>query len=659
MRSPKATALVALIVSAAFTLGGATPGMADPGDSPPPTAGGLVETNHTNLAGDGIQNLGSGLAWLDEINLYRVAAGLDPVVEEPAWTAALMAHLNYLNFTPWEYFTGEYANRHRENPASPYYTPEGDQAGRSSNLVQSWFGLPEAVTLIDTWLTAPFHGVGILRPDLKKVAFASSGGWAGLNVGQGLEWSGPTSTPVLFPGPGVSTNLTEWPGLESPNPLETCGWGQIPFGGRVGTAIIAMLPQDPAVGLTATLVADNGPDFSTAAGSLCRVDMHTYFSSDPVYGPTGASILAGGDHPVFLIAAQPLTWSRYHVTVSQPGQPDISWSFVGTPPYQPAAGEAVVLHVTDSGADTVIGNLTVTEPGWSGFTTVYPCLEGRPLASNNNYVLGQTIPNLVVAKPDANGDVCLYTSAAAHLIWDQVGETSAFATHAPTRLVDTRQTGKLPAGGVQVVHVTDSGADTVIGNLTVTEPSGAGFTTVYPCLEGRPVASNNNYVAGQTIPNLVVAKPDADGDICLYTSTPAHLIWDQVAETDAFATHGATRLVDTRQTGKLPAGGFRVVHVSDGPQTVIGNLTVTEPAGAGFTTVYPCLEGRPLASNNNYVSGETIPNLVMARSDANGDVCLYTSTSAHLIWDQVAETGAFDTHLAQRLIDTRLPAGRL
>ena len=437
--------MVALIVSAALTLGRATPAMADPEDSPPPTTGGLVETDYTNLAGDGVQNLGSGPAWLDEINLYRVAAGLDPVVEEPSATVALMAHLNYLNFTPWEFFTGEYANRHRENPASPYYTPEGDQAGRSSNLVGSWFGLPEAVTLIDTWLTAPFHGVGILRPDLKKVAFASSGGWAGLNVGQELEWTGPTSTPVLFPGPGMSTNLTEWPGLESPNPLETCGGARFRSAAgsdgnhRHAAAGPGRWPdRDPGGGRQLV------HDFSTAASSLCRVDMHTYLSSDPVYGPTGASILAGGDHPVFLIAAQPLTWSRYHVTISQPGQPDISWSFVGTPPHQPAAGETVVLHVTDSGAATVIGNLTVTEPGWSGFTTVYPCRKGRPLASNNNYVSWPDDPEPGVVQAGRQRGRLLCTPRRRHPpdLGPGRGRPARLSTHAPTRLVDTRQTGK-------------------------------------------------------------------------------------------------------------------------------------------------------------------------------------------------------------------------
>jgi hypothetical protein len=82
---------------------------------------------------------------------------------------------------------------------------------------------------------------------------------------------------------------------------------------------------------------------------------------------------------------------------------------------------------------------------------------------------------------------------------------------------------------------------------------------------------------------------------------------------------------------------------------------VTEPVAAGYTTAYPCLEGRPTASNNNYVKGQTVPNFVAVRPDANGDICVYTSNSAHLIWDQVAETGAFTAHNAVRFYDTRAP----
>ena len=41
-----------------------------------------------------------------------------------------------------------------------------------------------------------------------------------------------------------------------------------------------------------------------------------------------------------------------------------------------------------------------------------------------------------------------------------------------------------------------------------------------------PTASNLNLMAGQTAPNLVIAKPASDGTVCLYTDAGTHLIAD-------------------------------------------------------------------------------------------------------------------------------------
>ena len=68
-------------------------------------------------------------------------------------------------------------------------------------------------------------------------------------------------------------------------------------------------------------------------------------------------------------------------------------------------------------------------------------------------------------------------------------------------------------------------AAAVVLNVTVTEPVAAGFVTVFPCGE-RPLASNVNVVAGQTVPNLVVVPVSAAGTVCVFTSQPAHLLAD-------------------------------------------------------------------------------------------------------------------------------------
>jgi hypothetical protein len=167
-------------------------------------------------------------------------------------------------------------------------------------------GGTDGVQNVRAWLSAPFHGVSMLRAQLKTVAYAADPvtGLAGLNVSSGLDYTIPAPTsPVLFPGPGMTTNLMNYTGNELPSPLETCGWQESGWGTGIGLPLMVQLPETPVAGITATLVADNGPDFSTANGTLCVVDEHTFRTTDTVYGSTGRAILQGYK-AVFLIPAR-------------------------------------------------------------------------------------------------------------------------------------------------------------------------------------------------------------------------------------------------------------------------------------------------------------------------------------------------------------------
>jgi hypothetical protein len=65
------------------------------------------------------------------------------------------------------------------------------------------------------------------------------------------------------------------------------------------------------------------------------------------------------------------------------------------------------------------------------------------------------------------------------------------------------------------------------------------------------------------------------------------------------------------------------------------NVTVVDGranAFGGFVTVFPC-GTRPDASNLNFVSGQTVPNAVIAPVSASGTVCLYVYGTAHLLVD--------------------------
>jgi hypothetical protein len=324
-------------------------------------------------------------------------------------------------------------------------------------------------------------------------------------------------------------------------------------------------------------------------------------------------------------------------------------------------GSVTVLPVAGLGgvpgdAAAVALNVTVTEPAEPGFVTVYPCGADRPTASNLNFAFGQTIPNAVIATVGSGGAVCLFASAATHLVVDVNGwfpPSAGFGPLSPVRLLDTRVGLGVPAGLRPATSVTPllvaglggvpGSAAAVALNVTVTEPGEAGFVTVFPCDASLPMASNLNFAAGQTIPNAVIAKLSGDGRVCLYSSAPTHLVVDVDGWFPPGSGFGAltpARLLDTREgPGLRDFGAVTEVTVAGqggvpgGASAVALNVTVTDTYAPGFVTVFPCGSSPPTASNLNFAAGQTIPNAVLAKVGAGGQVCLYNSAPTHLVVD--------------------------
>lgn len=190
-----------------------------------------------------------------------------------------------------------------------------------------------------------------------------------------------------------------------------------------------------------------------------------------------------------------------------------------------------------SGVSAVALNVTVTQPTQSGYLTVFPKGQSVPNASNLNFVGGQTIPNMVIAKVGSDGSVSVFNPAGAvHVVVDISGwftEGGSFTSLSPSRVADTRP-GQATADGlfsgagaigpgqtynVQVLGrggVPLGGVSAVALNVTVTQPTQSGHLTVFPKGQPVPNASNLNFVGGQTIPNMVIAKVGVDGSISIY-----------------------------------------------------------------------------------------------------------------------------------------------
>jgi len=205
------------------------------------------------------------------------------------------------------------------------------------------------------------------------------------------------------------------------------------------------------------------------------------------------------------------------------------------------------------GADAVILNVTATDPITAGYITAWPSDQPRPPTSNLNFDPGQTIPNLAISKLSSSGQVSLYNSTGAtQLIADVMGwfpAASDLHTLAPARLLDTRPgvgqtvdgnyagTGAVaPQGWKQLAvlgrgNVPANGVGAVVLNVTVTGPTAPGYMTVWQNGMPQPLASNLNFVANQTIANLVIVKvgPALD-EISLSNSSTGstHMVVDVV-----------------------------------------------------------------------------------------------------------------------------------
>ena len=232
------------------------------------------------------------------------------------------------------------------------------------------------------------------------------------------------------------------------------------------------------------------------------------------------------------------------------------------------------------------------------------------------------------------GKVSLYNYAgSAHVIVDVAGwygaEGSRFTPVAPSRILDTRTGVGAPAATVgpastislQVTGragVPAAGVSAVVLNVTVTQPTATSFLTAWPAGAARPLASNLNDVAGQTVPNLVIVKVGEGGQVNLYNHAgTAHLIadvagWFGDGAESTFTALAPARILDTRTATKPGAASTLELQVTGrggvpatGVSAVVLNVTVTEPTATSFLTAWPAGSARPLASNLNYVAGLT------------------------------------------------------
>ncbi len=244
----------------------------------------------------------------------------------------------------------------------------------------------------------------------------------------------------------------------------------------------------------------------------------------------------------------------------------------------------------------------------------------------------------------------LGTPKASQIVDQVCPAASTFVSLPPQRILDNRN-NLTPGHGEYSLPVTGqggipaSGVSAVVLNVTVTSTNSWGYLTAYPDGTTRPLSSNINWTAGQTIPNLVTV-PVVDGKVNLYNGGPgatAFVVdvqgyYSTTAAGSQLKPVGPTRLLDTRDgSGHATVAGRDTVSLQVGGQAgvpatgvtaAVLNVTVTDTAGGGFLTAYPSGTTLPLASNLNWTPGLTIPNAVIVPVGADGKVNLYNGSTS-------------------------------
>jgi hypothetical protein len=312
------------------------------------------------------------------------------------------------------------------------------------------------------------------------------------------------------------------------------------------------------------------------------------------------------------------------------GYATVNW----TAPADPGKSALTGYKVSSSGGALVTVAPTVTSVTITGLSPTSHTFTVR--AMNSNGTSFPSAPSSAVTPTDGG----TYNALTPVRILDTRNGNGGF----PIRRVSAGSTINLQVTGRGGVPAT--GVSGVVLNVTVTNPTGPGYVTAYPAGAARPLASNLNYVAGLTVPNLVQVAVGSLGQVDLFVGgSSTDLVADVEGwvgnSTDSYMPAGLfvgqppSRILDTRTGNGAPLaklgpnqyltlqvagrGSLPSSHIS----AVVLNVTVTNPTQSGFLTVYPTGATLPVASNLNFVAGQTVPNRVIVPLGTGGQVTIF------------------------------------
>jgi hypothetical protein len=441
----------------------------------------------------------------------------------------------------------------------------------------------------------------------------------------------------------------------------------------------------------------------------------TYTAANPATA-SGTDTIKAQDHPTITVMAT--TTYEYSATTTAPSNPYTAvapFRICDTRPVGPGIasnqcntgvgsgplGSNSTRVITDSvsgngvpatGVTAVVVNVTAIAPSQNTFLTLYPDGSAKPATSNLNPRTSEVVANLVEVGVSSAGKLDLYNDLGTiNVAMDIEGYVSATiaantgffqaAPSGPVRICDTRAAGP----GISANRCNTGGASPIAGGATLTfnvngAPSpvpgtavtavvfnltaiGASQRTVLTAFAGgtaRPIASNVNVEANETVPNRVIVPVTCSGGNCTVS------IWNSVGSVNiavdlngwfittsgpsTFTALSAPARVCDTQDGNLNDQGctkalvgptanlnIAVTNIDAIPSTataIVANVTAVNATATTYVTVYPGLTSRPTASDLNVTSFWPVPNLVVVGVGSDGTINLFNAAgNVNLIVD--------------------------
>ncbi len=260
-----------------------------------------------------------GAPWLNLFNHVRAMAGLTAVPEKYPLTTGSELHSQYM-------VMNDKAVAHSEDVNNPFYDPAGQQAAKNGNLFATSQTEANYVWGVNFWVSAPFHLVRMISPNMQSVGygdFVGSGGdinmAAVIDVGSDRTNSPADVTyPIFFPGDGTETWVVRHSLYEWPDPVGSCPGYARPTGAPI---IVQFGDGSLTPSVSSFTLSMDGKVLDT-----CLFDETSYRNADSYAQGVGRKVLDEQD-AVVILPRQPLAADAEYIAQLVANGQTYTWRF--------------------------------------------------------------------------------------------------------------------------------------------------------------------------------------------------------------------------------------------------------------------------------------------------------------------------------------------